>query len=768
MNSVSSPQPFRIVFSAIGAGLIVVVAGLAFVRSAALSLDPILFMLDGLVHDWVNATEWLRPVLFDLVVGIRWPVLAIVVGYFAWRGRNASRDHGLLLASLLVGLMAQSFLVDGQIGLGVLLYGLAVLPILFRWEPPPRSLEEPNPVLEFVLVFILLALFSLFCLYRVDVYPPIYFDEVAYLRTAYAQLGDLPRGLVLPEPLHMMYSFERFQSQFIPFYAEALALSAFDLSLFSLRLASWLSNLIALIVAYLFFRKRLGAQTALWMLALACLSTLLVAYSRTGFYLSFCILGGVVAFWSLHRLQERWNIPSALGLGLVAGLSVYFYQLSWFIPPALAFCLLMQPGLLRRTGVFKLGAVAFATSVLVTAPLFLVFAKGLGDVSRQTFDKKQPVWALPEMLLAAFVLPTDLVDRIDPELLKGQTPVGDGVYAVVFGEQDDVMEVVEELDRPDVVQLTGFVHRNPAVSALDIVLSKSFIEPGWESNGRINARSILNPLLAPLLVLGFAVGWRRRSNPVLWTLLIWVAFVSFVPSFIGGMMPRRLLLGLPFVQVIMALVLADISSSLMTRTRSRRWLTMGLLAVFLFAALSESARFYAKGWSRPGTYVADWIAQELFSSGVNLDSSGVGEGRGLLGQNFEEESRASLGESVLPADPVLAMTKMTRSLPAGMPIVLDDLWSTATKQESMLPNSDREFVQFETDSESIYSVLDFACPQTLPFVWISGSNPERVFSVVMLAQFFEHTIEYHSGLRVMTVLARKTDHCEKAGFPDPG
>ncbi len=35
-------------------------------------------------------------------------------------------------------------------------------------------------------------------------------------------------------------------------------------------------------------------------------------------------------------------------------------------------------------------------------------------------------------------------------------------------------------------------------------------------------------------------------------------------------------------------------------------------------------------------------------------------------------------------------------------------------------------------------------------------------------QFFENTIEYHSDLRVMTVLARKADHCERAGFPDPG
>ena len=88
-------------------------------------------------------------------------------------------------------------------------------------------------------------------------------------------------------------------------------------------------------------------------------------------------------------------------------------------------------------------------------------------------------------------------------------------------------------------------------------------------------------------------------------------------------------------------------------------------------------------------------------------------------------------------------------------------------QENMLANSDRDFVRFEPDSESIYSVLDFACPRSLPFIWISGRNPERVLGVMMLSQVFEHTVEYHSGLRIMTVLARRSDDCEKAGFPDP-
>lgn len=771
MKSVSSPQPFRIAFSVFGASLIVVFVGLAFVRSASFSLDPMLFFLDGPIYAWVNAVEWLRLGLFDIMVGVRWPVLVVVVGFFVWRGREAPRDHGLLLASLLVGLIAQSFVADGLTGLGVILYGMAVLPILFRWEPPPRALTEPNSRLEFVLVLFLLALFSLFCLYRVDVYPPVYFDEVAYLKAAYMQSGELPQGYILPAPLHAMYSFERFQSQLIPFYAQAFALSAFDAGLFSLRVASWLSNLMALSLAYLFFRKRLGVQTALWMLALACCSTLLVAYSRTGFYLSFCILGGVVAFWSLHRLQEKWNTSSAFLVGLIAGLSVYFYQLSWFIPPALALCLLMQPSLLRRSGAFRLGAVTLATLALVVAPLLLVFAKGLEDVSRQTFDKKQPVWELPETLLAAFILPADLMDRIDPDLILAKVADGDAVYALVLGSKDDVMQVVEELDTPEVIQLSGFTHRNPIVSALDIFFSKTFIESGWESNGRINERPILNPLLAPLVVLGFAVAWRRRSNAVLWTLLIWVAFVSFFPSLIAGMVPRRLLLGIPFVQVMMGLVLAEISGSLATRTRLGRWIVMGSLIVFWLAAFSESARFYANGWSQPGTYVADWIARESVApaaEGNSPERLKTGAGRSFISQRFEKEAAASRGKTALPADSTLAMNKMTYSLPAGLPIVLDDLWLAGSRQEGMLGNFDRDFVQFEAGSESVYSVLDFACAQPLPFIWITGHNPERVLSVIMLAQYFEHIVEYHSGLRVMTILARKSDDCEKAGFPDPG
>jgi len=769
MKSVSSPQPFRILFSVFGAGLIVVSVGLAFARSASFSLDPMLFFLDGPIYAWVNTAERLRLAFFETMVVIRWPLLVIVAGFFLWRGREAPRDQGLLLASLMVGLIAQSFLADGQTGLGVLVYGLAVLPILFRWDPSPRPVTEPNPWLEFFLLVLLLGIFSLFCLYRVDVYPPVYFDEVAYLRTAYVQLGELPQDAVLPAPLKWLYSFDRFQSQFIPFYAQGFALSAFDASLFSLRVTSWLSNLIALVLAYLLFRKRLGVQTALWMLALACCSAILVAYSRTGFYLSFCILGGVVAFWSLTRLQEKWNTSSALLLGLVAGLSLYFYQLSWFVPPILALCLLMQPSLLRRSGLFRLGGVALATFALVGAPLLFVFAKGLEDTSRQTFDKKQPIWELPEAFSASFLLPVEMMDRVDPDLVQIDEPLGDNLFLVVVGKQDDVMQVVEDLNGPEVIQLSGFTSRNPIVSAVDILLSKSFIEPGWESNGRLNQRSILNPLLAPLVVLGFAVAWRRRSRPVVWTLLIWATFVLFLPSVIAGMLPRRLLLAIPFVQVIMGLVLAEIVGSLATRTRFHRWIVMGLLGVFVLIAFSESARFYANGWSQSGSYLADWLERTADAPGNVLshpERLKREQRRGVLNQGFEREALASLRKTVLPADPALAVTKMNRSLPECMPLVLDDLWSISSGQESMLGKFDRELVRFDTESETIYSVLDLACPQPLPFVWVSGPKSERVLSLTMLPQFFESTVEYHSGLRVMTVLARRSDDCEKAGFPD--
>ncbi len=771
MSSVSSSQPVRAVLSVLGAGLLVAAVGIFFVRSASFSLAPMLFFLDGPIYNFVNAAEWFRVGFSEIAVAIRWPLLFIVVGVCLWRVREAPRDHGFLLAALLVALIAQSFVADGQTGLGVLLYGLAVLPILFRWQPPDRKPIELSPGFEFFLVALLLALFSLFCLYRVDVYPPPYFDEIAYLRTAYMQLGELPRGHILPAPLKLLYSFERFQSQFIPFYTQALALSALDSGLFSLRVASWLANLVALNLGYLLFRKRLGVQVSLWMLALASSSIVLVAYSRTGFYLSFCILGGVVAFWSLARLQEKWNTSSALLLGLVSGLSVYFYQLSWFVPPVLALCLLMQPSLLRRRGAFRLGAVALVTAAVMVAPVFLVFSKGLEDVSRQTFDKKHSLWELPESLMASFVLPTKMMNRIDPDLLQAQAASGETSFALVVGPQDDVMQIVEELDTPEVIQLSGFAHRNPIVSAVKILFSKTFIEPSWESNDRINERSIVNPLLAPLVVLGFAVAWRRRSNPVIWTLLIWVAFVSFFPSFIAGMLPRRLLLGVPFVQVMMGLVLVEISSSLVTHTRLVRWIGMGFLGVFFLAATSESARFYANGWSQSTSPMEDWLTRSSGGTEGEEDPSGAlnwAEGQSLLHQTFEAEALVPIRKTALPADPILALTKIRYALPADRTIVLDDLWSAGLSQKNMLANLDREFVRFDSGSESVYSVLDFACSQPLPFVWISGVNPERVLSVIMVSEFFDYTVEYQSGLRLMTVLARRSDGCEKAGFPGPG
>ena len=771
MNSESSPQSVRRVLSVLGAGFAVVGVALALLWDVALSPDPALSSLDGLVHAWVTWADGIRVGLGAWILQIRWPLLILLGGVYLWHGREGLGGPVLLVICVLVGLIAQSFVAERAVGWGILFYALAVLPILFHWKPLEGNEEEPSPGLEWGLVVLLLGIFSLLCLYRLDVYPPPYFDEVAYLRTAYMQLGTLPQTYIMPAPAHELYSFERFQSQLVPFYTQALALRVLDSGLFSLRLASWLANLAALMLAYLIFRRGLGVRVALWMLALSSASTLLVAYSRAGFYLSFCILGGVVAFWALTRLVEKWNVSSAFWMGLVAGASLYFYQLSWFIPPGLLLCLMLQPGLWRRPGLFRLGGVALGTFLLVVSPLWLLFSSGLEDVSNQTFDKKQPLWELPDVMFAAFIVPGGSLEEIDPDVVVIELPLGGDSFAVIQGSQDQVMDVVDTFDVPEITQLSGFVHRNPVISAVDIFFSKTFMEPGWESNGRINRRSILNPVLAPLVVLGFAVAWRKRANPVVWMLMVWVAFASFFPSLIAGMLPRRLLLGIPFVQVLMAGVLAEMMRSTPAQSHAVRWGLRALLVLFFVVALSESVHFYAQSWSQPGAYIKEWVEESL-DSRPESGSAGSGgnaiAGKGFLERQYDEDTSPHWGEAALATDPILGLDKVTASIPEEQVIVLDDLWSAGVSRNLMSGERERAYVRFDPGPETISSVLAFACAQPLPFVWISGREPGRVFPLIMLSGVFEHSIEYQGGLRVMTLETRRSDDCERAGFPDPG
>ena len=91
-------------------------------------------------------------------------------------------------------------------------------------------------------LFACLALFGVVCLYRLDVYPLLYFDETAYLRAASMQAGLLEPGPIVKRFGGGLYVLEQFQSQLLPFavHTGVVALRGFPFSLGQVEGHAWI------------------------------------------------------------------------------------------------------------------------------------------------------------------------------------------------------------------------------------------------------------------------------------------------------------------------------------------------------------------------------------------------------------------------------------------------------------------------------------------------------------------------------------------------
>src|SRR5262245_294072 len=168
------------------------------------------------------------------------------------------------------------------------------------------------------------------------------------------QLGALPPGQIL------VYSLARFQGAPIPLALHAAALRLTDNGIVSLRLVSVVAATLALGTAAIAVRERLGAGGVLWMLGLAILCPLYLAYGRLAEYVALSLPHAALAFALLLRFEDRRDVASAAVLGVVLGLSIYLYQESWFVPPLVAATFLIRPDTWSRRIVPRL---ALAVSV---------------------------------------------------------------------------------------------------------------------------------------------------------------------------------------------------------------------------------------------------------------------------------------------------------------------------------------------------------------------------------------------------------------------
>lgn len=500
------------------------------------------------------------------------------------------------LAGLAIAWAAQVLILGPLPALGLAAYAAALLFVSLR-RGPPSALQATAPrPRELVVLAGLLACVLVLCLHQLDVFPEVNLDEVAYWTAARMQLGRLSsEGLIVN-----VYVLDRFQAQLIPYYLYAAVVAALDPGVLSLRLVSVAATVSTLLVVALGLRRRIGAAAVFWTLALCIASPLVLAFSRMGLYLALSPLHGALSFVATLVFLERRDRRSALVLGVLIGSAIFLYQLSWFVCLLVAAALATAPELWRRpVGRRRMLLVAVA-AVAVALPGWMALREEFSALGAQTFDKAV-VAGLTDP--SGFVLvkpPEELeawrVEETAKRLEQGQvrTSVGGRGILALGGPADGVAAALRSLEIEGWLRLSPLRPRsgNPWIEvkqALDQLFWRPHLAPS--AGGVIVEAPDLNPILAPLLVLGWIEAWRRRREPTMRLLLIWVTGGLLLPAAVAGAEPRRCLLALPFAQTLMALPLLAVGEALRPRLRAAAG------AALLVAATATGVHLYFEHWN---------------------------------------------------------------------------------------------------------------------------------------------------------------------------
>lgn len=166
----------------------------------------------------------------------------------------------------------------------------------------------------------------------------------------------------------------------------------------------------------------------------------------------------------------------------------------------------------------------------------------------------------------------------------------------------DSLVVADLLRRAREAGLIAFEQKPPPSETL---LERAFVrakrmllrlvrDPGWESAGRWTDGPVLNPLLVPLVFVGFLELARRAGRSLPRTLAIWLVAAALLPATLGGALPRRAALLVPGVAAVAALPLLPLLAHARRPIVSGRLLALAL-AGFVAAVLATDAHRYFAG-----------------------------------------------------------------------------------------------------------------------------------------------------------------------------
>lgn len=688
------------------------------------------------------AVERVSSVTHAVVRVVRLPMLLLLVltALSLRRREGAALDVELLAIALGLAGVAQSYLLDwqGWKGLGVYVVALGVY--LARPRSQPAAPATLSVRLELGALLAMLGLFLIAGLYRLDLYPPVAFDEVAYLAAARQELGEATDAMQMPR----VYPFEHFHAQIIPLLIDAGAVALLPSGLLPLRLVSVTLGAVGLLCAALALRGRLGPLPTLLALTLTGISPLLLTHARLSGYFSVTFLHGVLCFWALLRFCERRDRMSAMVLGGLVGSSLYLYQLSWFIPVFCTAVLALRPEIRRHGPARRALLSALAVGLVVVAPA-LGMRHDLAAVSDRTFDGRA-IWAggldrkAPEIGLTIVMTRTALssesmdalVARLEtagvsvvrtreplrPDRVRVLTDATGRDHTIVRigGFPAGVARVVDELRREGARTLfTSLEHRSP-IGRLQEMLSQLLLGPHIDESAAFLDGPVLHPLLAPLVFLGLAAALRRRQEPLMTALLVWVVGGALLPAVIGGPYPRRTLLMLPFCYALAALTLIEVMTLLM---KGRAFVLPVSFALVAYLALAGSQLYH----------------------------------HGRFGPVRDDARHPGPAATI----PLLELAKTVKALPREERMLIPGSHRWALR---FLRGVERETrVDVRPDATSVARVREISCAQALPFAWIALDDPEQNALLSGLQKEFSIETRARHGYRVHLIAARRPDAC---------
>lgn len=708
-----------------GLGLAVGLAALAVAERAGSAGRPLLdlALLDAArgAGAALHRTLWYGP-------GGWLALLAIAAGVAALAHRPEGRAAAWGLAALGLGWAGQGAWLAGSAGLGGVLLAGAAAAWLARRGGPGEGAVAPRREAAWTLA--LLGVFAVWSIHRLAVVPGLFFDEIAYLRAAQMRLGLVAAGAI-DTPLFPLYDYERFRAQPLPLALQALAAGVLSPSLLTLRLGSVLAAGLALWAAAAALRARVGGRVALGLLALAATSPFLLAYGRTAFYVALSLLHGVLCFAATLALAERGRTAAAVRLGVLLGVSVYLYQVSWFAPllSAAAWLAAAGPSGLRRAA--RPIAVVAVSALLVAAPAALLLREPFRALGAQTFDKVFWHRAAPASAPALVqLLVPEGVDAAAAEAALGRTLEtrrlrsrnGRAVVSLA-GPAAAVDTALRAAGVSSWRRLADSREPPGPLGNLRRALANFFVAPHFSFWNRLVDVAILPPLLAPLLLLGGLEALRRRRDPTWRALLAWTIAAFTVPVALTGSLPRRAVLVLPWIQALMALPVLAVAADVARAASPPRWAVGLATALGLAVVWSSGAALYFDAWDDP-------------------------LGPGAAAPNG------------------LEVAQLVRGLPPGEPVrLLPALAASRGLLEQIEPGpfaAGPRSISVAGPDEGPRGAVALTCAQGPPLTWIGAETaPARLVFEALESAFEAESIE-RGSLRAMRVRAPRPGRCARA------